>query len=64
MKNLNKADANQITNRHIARLLTSIEEVSPNIPAIFSEKIKSQLHFLKKDLTYFLEWENGKTTKE
>jgi hypothetical protein len=41
-------DVDAICNRHIARLLTDLEEA--NCPAIFRDAVKSKLQWLRQDL--------------
>jgi hypothetical protein len=48
----------RITNRHIARLLTALKETMP-VPILASDKIKSELHFLRADLENYLRTERG-----
>ena len=61
---LTKEEANRITNRQIGKTLGSIKEVINPVPQIYADSIISHFHFLKKDLTPYLEWEDGldKTT--
>lgn len=57
MESKKQVDKNQITNRHIAKLLDRINEVV-ELPEIVATDIKRQMHFLKEDLT-----QNGESEK-
>ena len=46
MKDLTEID--RVVNRHIARLMTELEEA--NCPAIFRDAVKGRLSWLRKDL--------------
>jgi len=58
MQTVTKEYANQKTNRHIGRCLGALKDAGFNVPDLFADNIKSYFHFLKKDLTPELEWEN------
>ena len=50
--------ANEKTNRHIGRLLGELKKAGTPAPKMLSDFIISYFHFLKEDLTPYLEWEN------
>jgi len=49
---------NQLTNRHIAKLLDAIKEVMP-LHTVIADKVKSEFHYLKEDILKEVK-ENGK----
>ncbi len=50
-------DTDRIVNRHMARLLTELQDA--NCPAIFVEAVKSKLVWLRRDLNEAKETNNA-----
>jgi hypothetical protein len=56
---MSKDKFTQLTNRHIAKLLDSVEEVI-HLPEIVKDKIRAEFHYLKQDFLTEVK-DNGKT---